>query len=95
MEKKYILWSRLDATWPLGEGESRLGDGGPRVDAQGQIMSDGVIGRVTEGNCYLAAAYAQWPDTRRPRDLEVGECIRGVVYALSGSKGTYDVYRVS
>jgi hypothetical protein len=58
-----------------------------------RIISDGVLGRITEQNVYLTT-YAQWPDEKRPADLEVGECIKGVYFSLSGSKGWYDIYRV-
>ena len=53
----------------------------------------GVIGPISAGNVYLTA-YAKWPDARRPSDLAVGEAIEGVVFQLSGEKGTYSVRRV-
>ena len=55
--------------------------------------TDGVIGRVSVNNIYLTA-YAKYPGTVRPVDLEVGECIEDVQYHLSGERGFYDVYRV-
>jgi hypothetical protein len=66
-------------------------------DEEGNIISDGVIGRITEYNCYLTA-YPKWPEENeylRPRDLKIGECIKKVEYSLSGSCGLYDVYRVT
>lgn len=65
----------------------------PVYGADGKISSDGVIGRVGVDNVYLKT-YGQYPDDRRPGALKVGECIKGVVYTLSGQKGTYDIYRV-
>jgi hypothetical protein len=65
----------------------------PSQDEDGNIISDGAIGRVTEGNVYLTA-YPKWPDDRRPKDLEVGQHIPGVQYHLSGEHGSYDIYRV-
>ena len=64
-------------------------------DAEGQLRHEGLLGLIDEDNCYLTT-YPKWPDweDRRPRDLEVGECIKGAVYSLSGSSGIYDVYRV-
>lgn len=79
-EKKFILWDP--------------GHGAPRRDSDGNIDSEGLIGRITEGNAYLSA-YASYPDARRPADLEVGEKIDQVSYSLSGSYGVYTVYRVS
>lgn len=65
----------------------------PLMNEEGKIIGDGAIGRITELNAYLTA-YPRWPDEKRPADLEVGECIKGVFFSLSGSKGWYDVYRV-
>jgi hypothetical protein len=66
----------------------------PRVDDEGKITSDGVMGRITADSVYLTA-YAKWPKgAKRLNDLEVGECIQGVEYRLSGTRGVYDVYRV-
>jgi len=82
-EPKFILCNRRD--------------GPPRMDEDGKtIVSDGVIGRVTAGNAYLAI-YAEYAndDPRRPCDLAVGECIPQVRYRLSGEVGRYDIYRVS
>lgn len=67
----------------------------PSMDEQGnEIVSDGVIGRVGPNNVYLTT-YARYPkDAKALRELEVGECIKGVVFSLSGSRGVYDIYRV-
>ena len=77
---KFILWSRREGMQPTRNEE-------------GRIISDGIIGRVTEDNAYLRA-YPEYPDERRPWDLPVGFCIEEVKYSLSGSKGTYDIWRV-
>lgn len=66
----------------------------PREDDDGNIISDGAVGRITANNVYLTG-YASYPDDRRPTDLAVGECIHSVVYSLSGSTGIYSIYRVS
>jgi hypothetical protein len=68
----------------------------PRMDEEGNIISDGVTGRISADNCYLTA-YPKWPDDNdlRPEDLNVGDCIMCVEYRLSGSYGIYDIYRVS
>lgn len=65
------------------------------MDEQGnEIVSDGVIGRVGPNNVYLTT-YACYPkDAKALRELEVGECIKSVVFSLSGSRGVYDIYRV-
>jgi len=77
---RFILWDRQD-------GDPRRQDG--------DLISDGVIGRVNADNVYLTA-YAQYPDgAKRPWDLAVGEAIEGVVFELSGGRGVYDVYRVA
>jgi hypothetical protein len=66
----------------------------PRVDDDGMITTDGVMGRIGPDNIYLNA-YAKWPrGAKRLADLEVGERIKDVEYRLSGEKATYDVYRV-
>ena len=78
---KYILWDTRDGYRP-------------RCDEDGEIVSDGLLGRITVDNVYLRT-YASYPDDKRPADLTVGGAIKGVGYNLSGAKGTYDVYRVS
>jgi hypothetical protein len=80
-QKRFILWDKADSYVP-------------RIDENGKIMSDGLLGRLNEGNVYLTT-YASYPDKKRPADLEVGGCIPNVQFSLSGSSGTYDVYRVS
>lgn len=88
--KRFIIWDPKD--------------GSVQREA-GVIVSDGVLGRLFEDNVYLTA-YAKWPHgpTRglvghggilHPGScLEVGERIQGVVFALSGEVGSYDIYRV-
>jgi len=66
----------------------------PLVADNGNIISDGIIGRVTLNNVYLTA-YAMYPNKQRPKDLEIGECITGVRYSLSDETGMYNIYRVS
>lgn len=80
-EAKFILWDPRD-------------NFRPREDEDGNITSDGVLGRITAANVYLTA-YPDYPDDRRPADLKVGECIKRVKYSLSGGRGYYDIYRVS
>ena len=76
---KFIIWDSRD-------GNPRTKDGG--------WVSGGLMGELTPENIYLRV-YAQRPEGSKPFEiLEVGECVRGVQYTLSGSKGTYDVYRV-
>lgn len=81
-DKRFILWDN--------------NDGHVRVDEDGDIISDGVIGRVGIDNVYLTT-YGQYPESevRRPGDLAVGERIQSVRYSLSGGSGYYDVYRVA
>jgi hypothetical protein len=76
----FILWDRRD--------------GAPRRDEDGALVSDGIVGRIGPDNVYLSG-YAAYPADTRPLDLDVGGCIPGVGYSLSGSRGTYDVYRVA
>lgn len=78
MDRRFILWDTKD--------------GAVRYDGD-DIISDGVIGRVTINNAYLAA-YAVYPDERRPKDLEVGQSISSLGFHLSGGHGWYDLYRV-
>ncbi len=75
---RFILWDPNDGRIPL--------DGG-------KVATAGLLGVVGADNVYLTS-YAGYPDGRRPIDLEIGQRIAGVKYSLSGSKGTYDVYRV-
>lgn len=79
-KSKYILWDPKDGD------PTRYGDG--------QIVSSGLMGEITADNVYLSL-YAVYPaDQPCIHSLAVGECIRGVQYNLSGSKGVYDIYRV-
>lgn len=78
-EKRFIIWDPRD--------------GQLRRDETGELISDGLIGRVGPENVYLTT-YGEFPDERRPIDLAIGECIRDVKYSLSGSRGTYDIWRV-
>ena len=79
-EKRFIIWNPKD--------------GHVRRDDDGNIISDGVIGRVSIGNAYIKI-YPKFSVDKRPADLEVGERIEYVKYALSGEIGYYDIYRVS
>ena len=80
-EKKFIIWDPKDGSRP-------------RVDDEGNIVSDGLIGRVTQNNVYLTT-YAGYPNNSQPLgDLPVGGGVYGVKFSLSGSTGFYDVYRV-
>lgn len=76
--RRYILWFSAS--------------GEPPRNALGDISTSGAMGLMEEGSVYFTA-YPKWPDARRPKDLEPGQCIRGVEYRLSGV-GHYDVYRV-
>jgi hypothetical protein len=78
--KKFILWDKRD-------------NYRPRQDDDGNITSDGVIGRVDIDNVYIRV-YAEYPGAMQPKNLEVGQCISNVVFRLSGERGIYDVYRV-
>jgi len=68
-------------------------DGNPRTP-EGTWVSGGVLGELSPENVYLRV-YARRPEGAQTfESLNVGECVRGVTYTLSGSKGTYDVYRI-
>lgn len=76
---KFIIWKQKDGT--------------PRTSGGGWV-SGGLIGLVTAENVYLRV-YGVRPEGSKPYEkLSVGECVAGVEFSLSGSKGTYDVYRV-
>jgi hypothetical protein len=82
-EPRYIIWDPRD--------------GEPRTDGDGEITSDGVIGRIGRDNVYLRG-YAKYADgTEYGPDgapvLEPGQ-FAVAEFGLSGSKGTYRVYRV-
>lgn len=83
--------------WERGDGRKfilRHPSSGPlRESDDGYIVEDGVMGCLDSTNVYLTT-YAEWPDRRRPKDIGVGERIRGVKFRLSGECGVYDVYRV-
>ena len=53
----------------------------------------GVIGPIGPSNVYLTA-YAKYPTSQRPSDLNVGESIIGVQFSLSGQRNTYTIRRV-
>ena len=55
--------------------------------------SSGVLGKIGPDNVYLTA-YANYPDEKRPKDLEVGESILNVKFSLSGTTGHYDIHRI-
>ena len=67
-------------------------DGNPSTP-DGAWVSGGLIGLVTLDNVYLRV-YGMRPEGSKPYEkLEVGECVTGVEFSLSGTRGTYDVYR--
>lgn len=68
-------------------------DGNPRRGEDGSFISSGVMGLVDERSIYLTT-YARYRDDKRPTDLEVGQHVTAD-FSLSGSRGTYDIYRVS
>lgn len=87
-EKRFIIWDKRDA---MGVGST----GHPRRDDDGNIISDGIVGRVGFANAYMTI-YPELPEGAKPPNaLEVGECIEGVKYSVSGSRGVYDIYRVA
>jgi hypothetical protein len=86
-EKRFILWDRKDGEFP------RRSDVEVDEHMANLIISEGVLGWITEDNVYLTT-YANYPGVERPRDLAVGCRISNVQYSLSGSKGVYDLYRV-
>lgn len=68
-------------------------DGNPRTSGGGWVSS-GLIGSVSLDNAYLST-YGSRPEGSKPYEkLAVGECVAGVEFSLSGSRGIYDVYRV-
>ena len=75
---RFIVWDRVD--------------GNPNQDDQGNITSDGILGRVAIDNVYVSV-YASYQD-KLHTDLGVGECALAE-FNLSGSKGSYLVYRVA
>lgn len=73
-------------------------DGRPREDEDGRIVSDGLIGRIGPDNAYVRI-YAEYSEaTKLDADgtpvLGVGD-FTDATFRLSGSVGTYRVYRVS
>jgi len=89
--RRYIIW------------DSRR-DGDPRRDEDGRIISDGIIGRVSADNCYMTT----YACNKRRVDVSGGELPRTLDaldendyhplladFSLSGSKSTYEIYRVS
>jgi hypothetical protein len=69
-------------------------DGKPHKSDDGTgIISGGIMGWLDANSVYLTT-YASYPDARRPADLEVGACLPGVRWTLSGEVGIYDIYRV-
>ena len=80
---RYIIWDPK-------EGEPWRGQ-------DGEFLTSGCLGAMTADSVYLRV-YAMWPEGWSWDDLvklEVGGRISGVTYNLSGSRGTYDIYRVS
>lgn len=64
---------------------------GEPVDAE---SATGILGRIGVDNVYLTAYPAIWDGFKQPSELDVDERTRAT-YNLSGSKGTYDIVRVS
>ena len=83
-DKKFIIWDSSDGAVRYGNTES---------DDAEKIISDGLTGRLSEDNVYLTT-YAGYPGALTHTSLEVGECIKGVRFTLSGENALYDVYRV-
>jgi hypothetical protein len=64
-----------------------------RFDDDGEPDTSGALGVIEEGNVYLTA-YGKHLSGPKVAELEVGQ--RALVeYNLSGSKGTYEVLRLS
>ena len=90
-DRRFIIWDTRD-----GNGSPRQEECGPSragFHRGTRIVSDGIIGRIGAENAYLTV-YPEYPDHDRPTDLGVQGFITGVEFGLSGSKGTYDVFRV-
>jgi len=84
MERVFIIWDPRD--------------GAVRTDDDGNIISDGLIGRVGGDNVYVRV-YAEYPPgtpmlVNGEPALEVGQFARAD-FRLSGSHGRYHVYRVA
>jgi hypothetical protein len=64
-------------------------------DERGDLNTGGVLGgAVSDRNAYIAA-YPRIHDGHKPvRELAIGERTQAT-YSLSGSRGTYDIVRVS
>ena len=78
---KFIIWDTNDG--PL-----------PRRDDDGKIVSDGVVGPIDDDHVYITT-YGSYPGDKRPKHLEVGECITGVLFAYERQPWILDVYRVA
>lgn len=85
-EPQFILWDRADGPVPK--------------DASGEIRTSGLTGRIGPDNCYLSVYARNLRSEMGPVgrgclfELEVGDKLTAD-FALSGSKGTYEIYRVS
>lgn len=79
MDKRFILWNEKD--------------GEPCRD-NGRITSSGAVGEIPIDSVYLTS-YG-WRPAGAPTydELQVGQCIPGVSFHVSMTKGTYTVYRV-
>lgn len=78
--KLFIMWDESRGSIPK--------------DEYGCICTSGLIGEVTEENTYLRYHGKRPEGSKRYSELNVGECVAGVKYALSESKGVYSIYRV-
>lgn len=79
------MTEKMFIIWDQKDGEPRRGD-------DGEFLTDGIIGRVGADNVYVRG-YAAYREGDH-ESLEVGQ-FAVADFSLSGSKGTYRVYRVS
>lgn len=80
--KLFILWDHKDGGYPT-RGED------------GEIITDGILGRIGIDNVYLTTYGARPKGTVPYEKLEVGQRVSNVRFSLSGETGYYDVYRVA
>lgn len=78
-DKRFILWN---------------GPEHPPRSNEGEYLTGGALGEITLDNVYLTTYGARPDGSKNYNELEIGECVRGVVFRLSGERGEYDIYRV-